>query len=81
MLKVKIPKIVLMILTSFFCLHFTGLTVADECWKSKGDGPTVPGNYTYHPEWHPAFQHSPNTPDELDRNSSETISVIRGSSP
>jgi len=73
MLKVKIPKIVLMILTFVFCLHLSGLTIADECWKSKGDGPTVPGNYNY-----PPFRYDPNNPDVIDRNSSVKISVIGG---
>ena len=81
MLKAKIPKIVLMILTSFFCLHFTGLTVADECWNSEGGGPTFTGNHNYPSGWFPEFQYDPNNPDEIDRNSSIEISVIEGFPP
>lgn len=81
MLALKILKISLIILISSFCLHLTGLTVADECWKSKGGGPTLSGNYTYTPDWHPAFQYDPNNPDEIDRNSSVEINVIGGFPP
>jgi hypothetical protein len=73
MLKVKIPKIVFMIVTCIFCLHLTGLTVADECWDRAGGGPTVTGNYTY-----PPFRYDPNNPDVIDRNNSIPIRVIGG---
>ena len=81
MLKVKIPKIVLMILMSFFCLHFIGLTVADECWDGEGGGPTFTGNHNYPSSWFPEFQYDPNNPDEIYRNSSVGISVIGGFPP
>jgi len=67
-----------MILTSVFCLHLSGLTVAEDCWDREGGSPTVTGNHTYTPEWYPAFQYDPNNPDEIDRNSSVEISVIGG---
>jgi len=81
MLKVKIPKIFLMILTCIFCLHLSGLTVADECWDSEAGDPTFTGNHNYPSGWFPEFQYDPNNPDEIDRNSSVTISVIGGTSP
>jgi hypothetical protein len=81
MLKVKIPKIVFMILTSVFCLYLTGLTVADECWNGEGGGPTFTGNHNYPSGWFPEFQYDPNNPDEIDRNSSVEISVIEGFPP
>jgi len=81
MLKVKIPKIGLMILTSVFCLFLSGVAAEKECWDSLGGGPTFTGNHTYTPEWRPAFQYDPNNPDEIDRNSSVEISVIGGTSP
>jgi hypothetical protein len=81
MSKVKIPKVGLMILTSVFYLHLTGLTVADECWNREGGGPTITGNHTYPSGWFPEFQYDPNNPDEIDRNSSVTISVIGGTQP
>ena len=81
MLKVKIPKIVLMILTIFFWLHFTGLTVAKECWNHEGGGPTVSGNHNYSSDWFPEFQYAPNNPDKIDRSSSAEISVIEGFPP
>jgi hypothetical protein len=70
-----------MILTFVFCLHLTGLTVADECWNREGGGQTVTGNYNYFSGWFPAFQYDPNNPEEIDRSSSEAISVIGGISP
>jgi len=76
-----IPKIVLMILTLVFCLHLTGLTVADECWDGEGGGPTVTGNHNYPSGWFPEFQYDPNNPKEINRNSSVTISVIGGTPP
>jgi hypothetical protein len=81
MLRVKPSKIVLMILTFVFCLHLSGLTVADDCWDREGGGPTVTGDYTYPPGWFPEFQYNPNNPDEIDRNSSVEISVIGGTPP
>lgn len=81
MLKVTIPKIILIILISAFSLHLSGITVAEECWKSKGGGPTFPGNCAYTPDWYTEFQYDPNNPDEIDRNSSVEISVIGGTSP
>jgi len=68
-------------LTSFFCLHLSGLTVAEDCWDCEGGGPTVTGNHTYTPEWYPAFQYDPNNPEEIDRNGSVEISVIGGFPP
>jgi len=73
MLKVKIPKIGLTILTCVFCLHLSGITVAYECWDREGVGPTFPGNLKYL-----KFQYDPNNPDVIDRNSSVKISVIGG---
>jgi len=73
MLALKIPKISLIILISSFYLHLSGLTVAEECWKSKGGGPTFPGNLKYL-----KFQYDPNNPDVIDRNSSVEISIIGG---
>ena len=70
-----------MILTSVFCLHLTGVTVADECWNREGGGQTVTGNYNYPSGWFPEFQYDPNNPDEIDRNNSVTISVIGGFPP
>ena len=78
MLKVKIPKIGLMILTSVFCLFLSGVAAEKECWDREGGGPTFTGNHTYAPKWHPAFQYNPNNPKEIDRNSFVTISVIGG---
>jgi hypothetical protein len=70
-----------MILTSVFCLHLSGLTVADDCWDREGGGPTFTGNHTYPSGWFPEFQYDPNNPDEIDRNSSVAISVIGGTPP
>jgi len=81
MLKVKIPKIGLMILTSVFCLFLSGVAAEKECWDSLGGGPTFTGNHTYTPDWYPEFQYDPNNPDEIDRNSSVGISVIGGFPP
>ena len=81
MLNVKIPKIVLMILTSVFCLYLTGLTVADECWNGEGGGPTFTGNHNYPSGWFPEFQYDPNNPDEIDRNNSVALKVIGGTQP
>ena len=81
MLKVTIPKIVLMILTCVFCLHLSGITVADECWDRERGGPTFSGNSTYPPGWFPEFQYDPNNPDEIDRNNSVAIKVIGGFPP
>ena len=81
MLKVTIPKIVLMIVISVFCLHLSGVAAERECWDFEDGGPTFSGNYTYPPGWFPAFQYDPNNPDEIDRNSSVTIRVIGGFPP
>lgn len=76
MLKVTIPKIGFMLFMLVFCLHLSGLTVANECWNREGGGPTVTGNYTY-----PPFQYDPDNPDEIDRNNSIPICVIGGIPP
>ena len=81
MLKVKIPKIGLMILTSVFCLFLSGVAAEKECWDSLGGGPTFTGNHTYTPDWYPEFQYDPDNPDEIDRNSSVEIKVIGGFPP
>jgi len=81
MLKLTIPKIVLIILTSVFCLHLSGLTVADECWDGEGGGQNFTGNHNYPSGWFPEFQYDPNNPEEIDRNSSVEISVIGGFPP
>ncbi len=81
MLKVKISKIGLMILTSVFCLFLSGVAAEKECWDSLGGGPTFTGNHNYPSGWFPEFQYDPNNPDEIDRNSSVEISVIGGFPP
>lgn len=81
MSKVKISKIVLMILLFVFYLHLSGLTVADDCWDREDGGPTFTGDHNYPPDWFPEFQYDPNNPEEIDRSSSETISVIGGFPP
>jgi len=81
MLKVKISKIGLMILTSVFCLFLSGVAAEKECWDSLGGGPTFTGNHNYPSGWFPEFQYDPNNPDEIDRNSSVGISVIGGFPP
>lgn len=81
MLKVKISKIGLMILTSVFCLILSGVAAEKECWDSLGGGPTFTGNHNYPSGWFPEFQYDPNNPDEIDRNSSVEIKVIGGTPP
>jgi len=78
MLKVKKPKIGLMILASIFCLFLSGVAAEKECWDREGGGPTFTGNHNYPSDWFPAFQYDPNNPDVIDRNSSVKISVIGG---
>ena len=40
-----------------------------------------PDEIIYPPDWFPEFQYNPDNPEEIDRNSSVTISVIGGTAP
>ena len=83
MIKSKYYKTPLFILMFVLCLHFSGLALAGDC-AGEADGigsPTVPGEFTIAPDWHPPLQYDPANPQTIDRNNTVTISVIGGIPP
>ena len=71
MVMSKKLKTTFLFLLVIFSLHLNSIpAIADPCFQGF---PTMTGNIEY------VFQWDPKNPDEIDRNSSETISVIHGS--
>ena len=83
MIKSKFFKIPFFILMLVFCLYFSGIALAGDCAEKAGGvgTPTVPGEFTIVPDWHPPLQYDPANPQTIDRNNTITISVIGGNPP
>lgn len=77
MLRAKKFRTAFLFLPFVFCLCSSGVSVADDsCFQGLS---TIPGNVQYDESW--LLQWDPNNPEEMDRNSSVTISVIGGFPP